>query len=247
LFSAANSKGTKKEVQMQKKTSLLFGITLILLGVLALAGNLLVRAVGGSISLGLRAWPIFVVGIGLLFCMAPFIFTRLPGLSGLFIPGLPILFTGIILFITSVTNNWHLWTYLWPLEVIGLALGFVMMSIFLKNPWLMIPASIVGFTGLALLFCALTGEWRAWAVLWTVEPLAVGLPLLLIGLIKKLDGVKTAGIILCGIAGLAFAGLSALLVTSVWITRIIGPAIVLILGLLLVGAAIWNRKPAAQE
>ncbi len=58
---------------MQKNTSLLFGVTLILLGVLALAGNLLLRTVGGGILLGFRAWPIFVVGAGLLFCLPPFI------------------------------------------------------------------------------------------------------------------------------------------------------------------------------
>jgi hypothetical protein len=29
-----------------------------------------------------------------------------------------------------------------------------------------------------LQFCALTGLWNAWAVLWTVEPLSVGLSLL---------------------------------------------------------------------
>jgi hypothetical protein len=47
---------------MQRKTSLLFGVTLILLGVLALAGNLLNRSIGEGILLGFRAWPIFVVG-----------------------------------------------------------------------------------------------------------------------------------------------------------------------------------------
>ncbi len=87
-----------------------------------------------------------------------------------------------------------------------MAAAFVLMAVFLKVPWLMIPASILGFTGLVLQFCAATGWWSSWAVLWTVEPFAVGLPLLLIGIAKKIEGVKLAGIILCGLAGLAFAG-----------------------------------------
>ncbi len=135
---------------MQKKTSLLFGMTLILLGILALAGNLLIRAAGSGFLLGFHAWPIFVVGAGLLFCLPPFIFSKVHGLSGLFIPGIPTLTTGILLFIASITGSWHIWSYLWPLEVISVALGFILMAIFLKVPWLMIPASIIGLTGLVL-------------------------------------------------------------------------------------------------
>jgi len=193
---------------MQKKTSLLIGVTLILVGVLALAGNLLIRAAGNGILLGFRAWPIFVVGAGLLFCLPPFLFPRQRGLSGLFVPGIPALITGVLLFIASVTGYWNIWAHLWPLEVLSVAAAFILMAVFLKVPWLMIPASILGFTGLVLQFCAATGWWSSWAVLWTVEPFAVGLPLLLIGLAKKIEGVKLAGIILCGLAGLAFAAMS---------------------------------------
>ena len=227
---------------MQKKTSLLIGVTLILVGVLALAGNLLIRAAGNGILLGFRAWPIFVVGAGLLFCLPPFLFPRQRGLSGLFVPGIPALITGVLLFIASVTGYWNIWAHLWPLEVLSVAAAFILMAVFLKVPWLMIPASILGFTGLVLQFCAATGWWSSWAVLWTVEPFAVGLPLLLIGLAKKIEGVKLAGIILCGLAGLAFAAMSTFLVTSLWITRLIGPALVLGLGILLVVSALGKHS-----
>ena len=232
---------------MQKKASLLIGVTLILLGILALAGTLLIRAVGTGSTLGFRLWPVFVVGAGLLFCIPPFLFPRQRGLSGLFVPGIPVLTTGILLFIASVTETWSIWTYLWPLEVLSLAAAFVLMAIFLKVPWLMIPASILGFTGAVLQFCAATGWWSSWAVLWTVEPFAVGLPLLLIGLAKKIEGVKLAGIILCGLAGLSFAAMSTFLVTSLWITRLIGPALVLALGILLVVLALGRRSPGMAE
>jgi hypothetical protein len=232
---------------MNKKASLLFGLTLIVLGLLALAGNLLLRTAGIESMLGFRAWPILVVGAGLLFCLPPFIFPKQRGLGGLFIPGLPVLTTGILLFITSLSGQWGWWATLWPWEVIGVALGFVLAAIFLRVVWLMIPASIVGLNGLVLLFCAMTGEWSSWAVLWTIEPFAVGLPLLLIGFFQRIDGVKLAGIILCGLAGLAFAAMSSVLVTSVWITRIIGPAILLVLGLLLVGTALFRRGPSKGQ
>jgi hypothetical protein len=75
-------KGNNKEVPMQKQASLLFGITLIALAVLALAGNLLIRASGSEFMLGFRAWPIFVVGAGLLFCIPPFLYRQNRGLGG---------------------------------------------------------------------------------------------------------------------------------------------------------------------
>ena len=232
---------------MNKKASLLFGLTLILLGVLALAGNLLVRISGTGLLLGFRAWPIFVVAVGLLFCIPPFIFPSQRGLGGLFIAGMPVLMTGILLFVCSLTGQWQWWAFLWPLEVIGVALGFVLAAIFLRVVWLMIPASIVGLTGLVLQFCAVTGLWDSWAVLWTVVPFSVGLPLLLIGMAKKSDGVKLAGIILCGFAGLAFAAMSSILVTSMWITRLIGPVIVLALGVLLVVSALVRGSAKKVE
>ena len=232
---------------MQKKASLLIGITLIVLGILALAGNLLLQVVGKGFILGLRAWPIFVIGAGLFLCLPPFIFPRQRGLSGLFVPGIPALVTGMLLFIGSVTGYWGIWASLWPLEVLAVATAFILMAVFMKIPWLMIPASIVGFTGLVLQFCAATGWWSSWAVLWTVEPFAVGLPLLLIGLTKIIEGVKLAGIILCGLAGLGFAAMSSMLVTSQWITRLIGPALVLALGILLVVSAFGKRLPEKTE
>ena len=229
---------------MNKKASLLFGVTLIVLGLLALIANMLIRASGGEFLLGLRAWPIFVVAVGLLFCIPPVIFPQQRGLGGLFIPGLPVLMTGVILFLCSVTGQWHWWAVLWPLEVISVGLGFVLAAIFLRVVWLMIPASIVGMVGLVLQFCAATGLWGSWAVLWTVVPFSVGLPLLLIGMSKRSEGVKLAGIILCGFAGLCFAAMSSILVTSLWITRLVGPVIVLVLGILMVVSALY--KPAAK-
>ena len=232
---------------MQKKASLIIGVTLIVLGILALAGNLMIRAVGNGFILGFRLWPIFVVGAGLLFCLPPFIFPRQRGLSGLFVPGIPTLITGMLLFIGSVTGYWAIWNTFWPLEVLSVAAAFILMAGFLKVPWLMIHASIVGFTGLILQFCAATGWWSSWAVLWTVEPFAVGLPLLLIGLSRKIEGVKLAGLILCSLAGLGFAAMSTVLVTSLWITRLIGPALVLGLGVLMVVSALVKRLPKKIE
>ena len=227
---------------MQKNVSLLFGVTLILLGVLALAGNLVIRIVGDGIQLGFHAWPIIVVGAGLLFCIPPFLYRQNHGLSGLFVPGLPTMVTGMILFFASISGHWGIWAILWPLEVISVSLAFVLMAIFMKITWLMIPASIIGFTGLVLQFCAATGLWSSWAVLWTAVPFSVGLPLLVIGTIKKIEGVRLAGIILTGFAVVAFAAISTLLTKLGRVTGLVGPVIVLALGAYLLASALMKKK-----
>ncbi len=227
---------------MQKKTSLLFGVTLIVLALLGLAGNLLVQATGHTLTIGFNSWPLAVIGAGLLFCVPPFVFNKQRGLSGLFVPGLPTLTTGALLFAAATTGNWHLWVYFWPLEVISVGVAFLLMAIFLRNAWLTIPASIVGFVGLILQFCAATGLWASWAVLWTVVLFSVGLPLFLIGIFQKNNGVKLGGLIIVGIAGLAFAAMSALIATTSMAVRLIGPIFVLVLGAFLVITALVNRK-----
>ena len=230
---------------MEKRTSLLFGITLIILAVLALTGNLLLRLGGNVVSVSGQAWPLIVIGAGLLFCLPPFIFSKVSGLGGLFIPGVPVLTTGLLLFAASMSNNWHIWAYWWPMEVIGAALGFVLAGIFLRVVWLMIPASIIGINGLILQFCALTGLWEAWAVLWTLEFAAVGLPLLFIGIGRKIDGVRLAGIILCSISAVTFAAMSTLL-RSMWVFGVIGSGLVLLLGVYLILSA-FLKKPSNSE
>ena len=232
---------------MQKKSSLLFGVTLIVLAVLAFAGNLLAGSTGtNAFRAGLHSWPLAVIGVGLLFCIPPFIFREQRGLGGLFIPGVPVLTTGLLLFAASLSGNWGLWGAWWPLEVISVAVGFVLAAIFLRVVWLLVPASIVGFIGLVLLFCALTGLWAAWAVLWTVVPFSVGLPLLLIGIFHKIEGVKLAGLIVTGFAGLAFAAMSAVVVTNSWLTRIVGPIIILALGVFMIASALIKKKETQE-
>jgi apolipoprotein N-acyltransferase len=79
-----------------------------------------------------------------------------------------------------------------------------------------------------------------------VVPFSVGLPLLLIGMSQKSDGVKLAGIILCGFAGLAFAAMSAFLATAPLVVRMVGPIVILALGALLIVSALV-RKPETPE
>jgi hypothetical protein len=234
-----------KEKKMNKRFSILAGIVLILMGALALTFNLVAPTIGLDVwRWGTwRFWPLLVVGGGLLFVLPPFLVRGRRGLGGLFIPGVPILTTGGILLLASVFNTWGVWAYLWPLEILALALGFLFAAIYMRLVWLVIPAIVVGLNGLVLQFCALTGLWSAWAVLWTVEPLSVGLSLLVISVVKRSGGLFVAGLILCGLTGIGVLGMLTIL--SEWrLLGLLGPAILILAGFLLLIQGMIRRSPS---
>ncbi|MBN1992692.1 MAG: hypothetical protein JW953_08290 [Anaerolineae bacterium] len=229
---------------MEKRFSSVVGVSLILLGALALVVNIILPSVGINFwtwTVG-RLWPLIVIGLGWLLVLIPVLVRGWRGLGGLLIPGLPILTTGTILLGTSFFNWWHLWAWLWPLEVISVALGFLFAAIYIGSIWLIVPAVIIGLNGLVLQFCALTGLWESWSVLWTVEPLAVGLALVAVALFKRRAGLFVAGLILCGLAGAGFLTMTGILAATVswpWLglVELVAPLILILVGMLLVA---WN-------
>jgi hypothetical protein len=94
-------------------------------------------------------------------------------------------------------------------------------------------------------FCAVTGFWESWAVLWAIEPLAVGLAFLIVNLKARLNGLFIAGAILCAVAAFGMIGMSALFPGWVLISAL-GPATLLFVGFLLLVNSLL-RKPTLQE
>jgi hypothetical protein len=248
-----------KEKKMNQRFAALIGVVLILMGVLALTFSLGLAGPGLGIwpfrSLGLwRLWPLTVVGVGLLLMVLPFLTApgrdgatrRKRGLGILFIPGMPILTTGAILFLASVFNWWRVWKWLWPQEVLALALGLLFAAIYLRRAWLVIPAIIVWLNGVLLQFCALTGLWAVWAVLWTIEPLVVGLALLAVGRGTRSNRLLVAGLIVCGLAGLALIGMTAAF--SGWrLVSLLGSTALILMGILLVSWRVIRRSLPASS
>jgi hypothetical protein len=214
---------------MNRRSSILWGGVLILLGILLLVfggvASVLGLRVGGFL---LRFWPVVVVAAGLALVVPPLLNRSKRGLGALFIPGFPILMTGAILSLASIFDSWSTWAWLWPMEALALATGFLMAAIWMRVIWLIIPAMIIGFNGLVFQFCAITGLWEWWAILWVIEPLSVGLALLTTGFVKNKRGLTTAGLILCAIAGF-FLVLMATILGSGLPFLLLGPGL-LILG-----------------
>ena len=232
---------------MNKRFSILMGILLILMGSLALAFTLVMPLLGISFFHfgSWRLWPLVVLGVGLIFVVTPFLAWGKRGLGALFIPGVPILATGGVLLYASLLDAWHAWEWLWPVEVLAIALGFLFAAIWMRVIWLLIPAIIIGANGLVFQFCAITGFWESWAVLWAIEPLSAGLSLLVVNLKARSNGLFIAGAILCAVAAFGMIGMSALFPGWILISAL-GPATLLFIGFLLLINSLL-RKPNVQE
>ncbi|MCA9932679.1 MAG: hypothetical protein H6662_00730 [Ardenticatenaceae bacterium] len=213
---------------MKERTINTSGLLLIGLGALALLHTTILPALGWDFGLW-RLWPLLVGAAGLGLVAAPFAFPDNRGLKALFIPGMPVLMVGALLLWGSLFTAWGVWATFWPMIVLSLAFGFFLTAVFMRNIWLMIPAIIIGMNGLVFQFCALTNWWEAWSVLWTIEPLSVGLALLVASSGHR-RGLLTAGTILVAIAGIGFTLMS--LVLSGWVS-ILGSAILILVGLAL--------------
>ena len=216
---------------MTKRSSAVFGLLLIFLGVQTFFYRAFLPVFGLETGNG-RLWPLFIANVGIVLVLVPFLARQHRGLGALFIPGVPIVVASSMLLLASITDWWGMWNYLWPLVIIGIALGFMAAAAWTRIVWFLIPATIIGINGLVFLFCAVTDLWEVWAAIWPFELLSVGFSLLLVNIWVRSKGLFTAGIILSVIAGFGFA-LMALVLTG-WVSLI--AAMVLVgTGLLLIG------------
>jgi hypothetical protein len=222
-------------MKVERSLSLIFGSALVALGVLNLLGNSLLSLQAW------RLWPLAVVIAGIALTLPGFLGLKSRGFGAFFIPGVPLLSTGGLLLLSSLFSRWSVWELAWPLEVIGLAIGIALAAVFMRVAGLAIPAMIIGINGLVLAFCNLTGLWEAWAVLWPLEPLAVGLGLLVVGVANRSSGAKVAGLILTSIAGAGFFIASFISVFNGTLLRFAVPGMLILTGVILIIAR-WLKQ-----
>lgn len=238
---------------MEKRNSLIIGAVLVLLGLVSLGATTILPTLGIHVlrwSL-LRLWPLIVTGVGWCFILPPLLNRRRRGLGGLYIPGIPILTTGAILLFCSLVDWWGAWSWLWPLEVLGVAAGFIAAAIHMQVIWLLIPATIIGANGVLFQFCAITGMWDVWAVMWTIEPLSVGVALLGIGARKHIGGLMLAGLILCAISGVGLIGMVAIVSMSAmwaswWLFKLVGPGLLILTGVMFLMWSLFRQIAAPK-
>jgi hypothetical protein len=230
---------------VNRQSSILAGVALILVGIVGLIFNLLAPLLDLDVWYWgpWRLWPLIVVHIGAFLMVIPLALREQRGLGALFIPAAPILATGGLLLLTSVFDVWGAWAWLWPLEVLALAFGFLLAAVHMRTIWFVVPAIIIGANGLLLQFCAATNMWDVWSVLWTTEPFAVGLALLAVSADKRSPALFWAGVITCGLAGIGLAAMTAI-ISDWWWINLSGPVILILAGSLLL---IWDIARRASS
>ncbi len=228
-------------MKIERYIPLIIGFGLVAIGAISLAGNLLLRLEAW------RLWPITVILLGLALTAPGFWGLSRRGLGSFFIPGSLVLTTGVLLMIASLTTRWGIWSLAWPLELISLALGFALAAVFMRLPALAIPAFILGINGLLLQFCSLTGLWQAWILLWPLEPLSVGLGLLVLSFFNKSHGTRSAAMVLLMVAGGGFFITSLISVFNASILKFGAPLMLILTGALLAGLSFFKPKTATPE
>src|SRR5512133_136787 len=76
-------------------------------------------------------------------------------------------------------NDWINITYSWPLIVIAVGVGLLVLGLLVGAPEMAIPAVIVGGIGGILYYQNLSGNWTSWSYLWTLIPGFSGIGMLL--------------------------------------------------------------------
>ncbi len=104
----------------RRRSSLAFGLILVLLGVWFLA---LQVVPGLQALLGLNAsWPLIIVGIGVVLLL----FGILAGIPGMAVPACIVGGIGLLLYWQNATNNWESWAYAWTLIPAFVGVGVIL-------------------------------------------------------------------------------------------------------------------------
>jgi len=107
--------------------SLIGGLVLIALGLLALAGQLF-----REFNFWGTIWPFFIVAIGTLFFLGMFAGGKSE--AGLAIPGSILTAIGLMLFLQNLFSYWESWAYSWTVIPMSVGLGIFIMGRYTENP-----------------------------------------------------------------------------------------------------------------
>ena len=154
----------------RNKTLLIIGILLIVLGLVFVFDNLNIWTLESS-------WPSILVLVGLGFVLG-YLSSR--NNYGMLMPASVMILSSIPLFICSVSGHWNRMVELWPIFLLGPALGFFLMY-FLgpRDRGLLLPAYILGAMGILFLFI-----FNYLSFFWPILFIVVGLVLIGLSVIK---------------------------------------------------------------
>jgi hypothetical protein len=230
---------------MNQKVSAMIGTMLILLGGAFMLINMAIPAAGAWVG---QTWPLFIVTGGAMFMLVPFFFRQEKWTGVFFIPGMPILVTGLLLLVSNILNSWNIWDWAWSLLIIAIAAGLILAAFTTRILWMGVPAILLAATGLILGYCAVTGNWSNWVWLWGLEVAAVGIMIIAVGILAKNMVVRTVGWSFIGFGAFAATIMMALAGENSRYMTFVSAAILILGGIaLVVGGLLTGKKSPAQS
>ena len=154
-----------------RRSSLVAGLALILLGALLLVSRLVP---GFEVWL---SWPLIILGVGMfLLIMGP-----LTGAPGMAVPACIVGGIGALLYWQNVTGNWGSWAYAWTLIPGFVGVGIVLAGLLGEKPGESIRGGGVLITisvALFLIFGSFLGGLRLLGPYWPILVIGLGVALL---------------------------------------------------------------------
>jgi len=148
-----------------RKNQFMWGIFLILIGVVFLLGNIS--------RLGMeRLWPVFPLAVGVAFCLGYF---HNREKYGFLMPGAIFVVVSLLFFFCNFFGWWHMET-LWPIFILAPGIGFfAMYSGGIRDQGLLISGGI--FSGMAIIFLFISSGLRDY---WPVFLIVIGFLLMVL-------------------------------------------------------------------
>lgn len=148
---------------MQKRSSVIGGALMILVGVFFLALELFPE-VAAQLNIA-RQWPLIIVALGGLFLISAFL-----GTPPLAIPGSIIGGIGGILYYQNLTGNWASWAYVWTLIIGFVGIGILLSSLLAKQERREIFAGVRLMVISLVLFGIFAAFFSGWGQLGVIGP-----------------------------------------------------------------------------
>lgn len=157
----------------RQRTGAVFGVILILVGLLFLAGQLLPGLFGWTLLL---SWPLIVVGVGILLL----VLGVLVGAPGLVVPACIVGGIGLLLYWQNLTGNWESWAYAWTLIPGFAGVGTLLLGLLTRNSRAMAGGiwSVIISLVLFAIFASFLGGLNFLGAYWPVLLIALGVLLL---------------------------------------------------------------------
>ncbi len=151
---------------MQKRSSIIGGLLMILIGVFFLTINLFPEL---AVQLNMaRQWPLIIVGLGVLFLISAVL-----GTPPLAIPGSIITGIGSILYYQNVTSNWASWAFVWPLIIGFVGVGIIVSGLLERQPRTAVSAGVRLIVISLVLFAVFAAFFNGLGQLGIIGPIAI--------------------------------------------------------------------------